>query len=264
MDFHSKGSVVRYANSSNFVIMPEAIRAMIDVLRGLEYLHELNLYHNDIKPQNILLGKEGHALLTDYGISCQAAAGSYVLNRGFYKLHAAPEVLMTGQMNHQTDIYQCGLTLFRLLNGLGCVADKWNMLGESEFNKLVKRGEVVLPKDYSFFLPSALGGIVAKAIHVDPVRRYASVLAMRRALEKLSYKGYWTTIANGDFEGNDSKYKYRFLKTRTGKGIFAFTAYKMSKQSKRETRIAAFSAPNLTLVEVNKLQKKFFGFVVKG
>ena len=70
MDFHSHGSTLNYLNSANFMPLDKSIRLAVDILRGLEYLHEQNLFHNDIKPSNILLGAKDEGILTDYGISC--------------------------------------------------------------------------------------------------------------------------------------------------------------------------------------------------
>lgn len=131
MDYHPNGSILSRVNSRNFMTIPDVIRFMVDILRGLEYLHELNLYHNDIKPHNILVGAGGQGILTDYGISCHSPAGGSAPHRGFYKLHVAPEVLQDGQVNVQTDIYQVGLTAFRLLNGLGLVRAKYDSLEET-------------------------------------------------------------------------------------------------------------------------------------
>ncbi|WP_171208877.1 MULTISPECIES: protein kinase [unclassified Ruegeria] len=75
MDYLPNGSALGLVNSGNFIPLGDAVRIIIDTLRGLEYLHELDIYHNDIKPQNILLGENGEAKLTDYGISAQAKGG---------------------------------------------------------------------------------------------------------------------------------------------------------------------------------------------
>lgn len=59
MDYHPNGCATSQLNPTNFVPMTEAIRITIDILRGLEYLHESGLFHNDIKPSNILIGPRG-------------------------------------------------------------------------------------------------------------------------------------------------------------------------------------------------------------
>lgn len=72
MDYYPKGSVVDYLNSQNFLPINETIRYIINILSGLEYLHEKGIYHGDIKPNNILIGNVNEGVLTDYGISCIA------------------------------------------------------------------------------------------------------------------------------------------------------------------------------------------------
>ena len=70
MDYFENGSIIRKFNNRGFIPIPEAIKYLIDVLRGLEYLHEKNFLHGDIKPKNILISSTGEGILTDYGISC--------------------------------------------------------------------------------------------------------------------------------------------------------------------------------------------------
>ena len=69
MDYHPNGSVVSQACAGNLVRIDLAVSQIIDVLRGLEHLHEQGTLHNDIKPNNILVGAKGEGILTDYGIS---------------------------------------------------------------------------------------------------------------------------------------------------------------------------------------------------
>ena len=76
MDYHANGSIMNRVNAGNFMPIPDVTRFMVDILRGLEYLHELNLYHSDIKPQNVLIGTSNQGVLTDYGIACHSNSKS--------------------------------------------------------------------------------------------------------------------------------------------------------------------------------------------
>lgn len=264
MDYLANGSILSRLNSRNFMIIPEVIRYMTDILRGMEYLHELNLYHNDIKPNNILIGNADQGVLTDYGITCYSPSGLPVNPKSAYKLHIAPEVITSKQINCQTDVYQVGVTAFRLLNGIGCIQDKFNSMGEDEFNKAVCSGEIIQSNDYLAFIPRNLKTVINKAVHVNPSFRYQSAIEMRRALERLSYRGYWTTNASGNYRGYNDKYEYYFEEKVLSVKLHEFTAYKINKESGRKTKISEYSKKNLTGKQREEIKRSFMQWVVTG
>ena len=123
MDYMPSGPITKLANPSLFLNLPDVIRIGIDILRGLGNLHSHDFIHNDVKPENVLIGSNGQGMLTDYGIVGVTNNGAPVAPPTFYKIHAAPEVLQQYQITAQTDVYQTGLTLFlhypiSLLSGL--------------------------------------------------------------------------------------------------------------------------------------------------
>ncbi|MES2658328.1 MAG: serine/threonine-protein kinase [Verrucomicrobiota bacterium] len=264
MDYQASGSVLGKLNAANFLTIPEARNCIIDTLRGLEYLHELGLYHSDIKPNNILVGSGGEHLLTDYGISCHSPTLCPVAPRNAYRLHIAPEVLNSMQIDAHTDIYQVGLTAFRLLNGIGTLRDKYNRLGDPAYIDLVQRGRLVESADYQPFIPRALRTIVNKAISVNPMDRYQSTLDMRRALEGVVFPGYWTCLPTGVFQGHSAGNLFHFEEQFLPGSIVNFTATKTNERSCRTANVAAYCARKVTRTQADELKKKFMQFVVTG
>jgi serine/threonine-protein kinase len=97
----------------------EAIAYAIEVARGLSVAHARNMVHRDIKPQNILIDSEGHAKLTDFGISRQLeqdgmTATGRVLGTTDY---VAPEQAMGRGADPRCDIYSLGVVLYEMLVG---------------------------------------------------------------------------------------------------------------------------------------------------
>jgi hypothetical protein len=87
---------------------------------------------------------------------------------------------------------------------------------------------------------------------------------MRRALERCTYPGYWTTDESCNLIGVGTKYTYRFEKIPRPQNLFNVNCYKQNSISKRETRILAYCNKNLSVKEANKLISQFCDWVVNN
>lgn len=264
MDYFPDGSITTLANSQNFLPLPIALRAVIDMLQGLEHLHQNNFFHNDVKPQNILRGLLGQAKLADYGIVGISPNGAPVQPSSWYVLHAAPETIAGNGIEARTDIFQTGLTLFRLLVGLGTLEEKFNSLGNAAYADALAEGSLITRADFPPLIPNAVCRAVMTSIAPDPAKRFQSALEMRRALEKLSFPGHWTVDETGKLIGEDARHTYRFEHTPAAGSNATFAAFKKNKASGRETRISQFTKKNLSNSEAKKLSVNFIKAVVEG
>jgi serine/threonine protein kinase len=233
------------------------------VLQGLEHLHACHFFHNDIKPENILIGPNGQAKLGDYGVVGISQDGQPVPPPAQYVLHAAPETATGHGIESRTDIFQAGLTLFRLLTGLGALSSKLNAMGGQAYGKALASGRLITDADFPVFVPRSVARIVKKAIDPNPALRFQSALEMRRALEKLSFRGYWTVEANGFFVGYDEKHRFRF-ETTLAAAQSAFQGFKLRLSSGRETRISAFTSYRMTASEAKRREIDFIRSVIAG
>lgn len=264
MDYFPDGPVTTLANPGNFLPLPTALRTVIDMLQGLEHLHLHSFFHNDVKPQNILRGSQSQAKLADYGIVGISSNGAPVQPSSWYVLHAAPETVAGNGIEARTDIFQTGLTLFRLLAGLGTLEAKFNTLGGRAYADALANGSLVTRTDFPPFIPHAVCRAVMTSIDPDPAKRFQSALDMRRALEKLSYAGHWTVDATGMLCGVDARHNYRFEHTPASGLNASVTAFKTNRASGRETRISHFTKKNLSNAEANKVVVSFLKAVVEG
>lgn len=263
MDYLYEGSITKLANSSGYIPLPEVIRIGIDILRGLEYLHSQNFFHNDVKPENVLIGANHQGMLSDYGIVGISADGSPVPPPNSYKIHCAPEVVKRVGINAQTDVFQAGMTLFRMLVGLGTLRDKFTKLGENQYYQAICDGKLVTASDFPAYVPNKLKRIVLKALSPDVAERYVSALEMRRDLEKLNYPGHWTIAPSGAFVGHSRAYEFRFEHHKAPGGKFDVVAFKKSKATQRETRITKHCASGLTSQQSAKQIERFVKAVVE-
>lgn len=264
MDYFPDGAITTLANPGNFLPLPIALRTVIDMLQGLEHLHLHSFFHNDVKPQNILRGSQGQAKLADYGIVGISANGRPVQPSSWYVLHAAPETVAGNGIEARTDIFQTGLTLFRLLVGLAALEAKFNTLGDAAYADALAKGSLISRADFPPFIPNAVCRAVITSIDPDPAKRFQSALDMRRALEKLSFAGHWTVDATGALCGEDARHTYRFEHVPAAGSNASVAAFKTNRASGRETRISQFTDKNLSKLEAGKLVVSFLKAVVEG
>lgn len=251
MPFYKNGSVLSQLNSCNFMRTDLAIKCLIDVLRGLEYLHESGYYHCDIKPNNILVGDNGEYVLSDYGITCFSPNHTAVHPRSCYLPHTSPETISQDIYDARTDIYQLGLTAFRLLNGISEIKNDF-LSDPYSFRTSVLNGKLIADSKYKPFVPKKLRRIISKATAFNPEDRYQTALEMRRALEQIALKGYCNSNTNGDVVFISNKKEYRFEITSLTERTFNINVYQKNQNSGRETRTSKYCCSNLKKSDIRK------------
>jgi eukaryotic-like serine/threonine-protein kinase len=169
---------------------PDALVAIvIDTLEGLHAAHtlqddhgeEIRLVHRDVSPPNILVGSDGIARITDFGIA-KAEARMTSTRPGTRKgklQFMSPEQIRDGEtIDHRTDIWAIGVVLWNALTGRNLFK------GESDGATIHNILEKVIPPPSTEGLkpPSCFDTIVLRALSRDPANRYATALEMADAL----------------------------------------------------------------------------------
>ena len=104
---------------------PVILLCLLDVARGLEYLHSCSIVHGDLKPQNVLLKTAGTdrrgfvCKLGDFGLSRMLPETQTHVNTGSYGTvtHAAPELLTEGRLTKACDVFAFGIMMWELVSG---------------------------------------------------------------------------------------------------------------------------------------------------
>ncbi|GHU63512.1 hypothetical protein AGMMS49983_07130 [Clostridia bacterium] len=258
MPYYPNGSVATKVNSANFLDLDYAIRCLIDVLRGLEYLHENNYYHCDVKPQNILVGNSGEYILSDYGFTSYAPTHEAVTPRQTYLPHAAPEMITENRYDARTDLYQLGVTGYRLINGISLVKDEFE-LDRVGFNQKVLDGRIVTASAFQAFVPRRLRKVILKAVAANPDERYQTALEMRRELERIDIKGATATAdEHGCVTIRKAGYSYYFRIEYKARGDSVFQAYKKNEKTNRITKVGAYTRSVTTPNDIRKAEENFF------
>lgn len=94
----------------------EAIDYMLQILDAVSYMHEKSVLHNDLKPDNIFVLRDGSIKICDFGIATHISTREVEEVRGTVK-YLAPEVVQYRKYSIQSDIYSLGIILFELLTG---------------------------------------------------------------------------------------------------------------------------------------------------
>jgi len=162
-----------------------------------------------------------------------------------------------------TDIYQVGLTLFRLINGIGLIREHRDRMGVTEFERLKTLGRVPAQKDCMPFAGREIRRIISRATNPDPSQRFQSALEMRRALERMNHHGYWDTEPSGGLFGALGQYNFTFGTGKSKRGL-AMAAYRENIRSGRTTKVLKFCCSGLSPVALEKLQRSYLCAVVEG
>ena len=95
----------------------EAVGIAIQIAQGMEAAHAKHIIHRDIKPQNIIISREGKVKVTDFGIA-KAATSNTVTQNALGSVHyLSPEQARGGYSDERSDIYSLGVTIYEMLTG---------------------------------------------------------------------------------------------------------------------------------------------------
>ncbi|MDR2045137.1 MAG: Stk1 family PASTA domain-containing Ser/Thr kinase [Clostridium sp.] len=146
----------------------EAVSIAIQMGMGIEAAHSNHIIHRDIKPQNIIISKDGKVKVTDFGIAKAATSNTITSNVMGSVHYTSPEQARGGYSDEKSDIYSLGVTLFEMLTG------RVPFNGETTVAIAIKhiQEELPSPKDYVPEIPDSVAGIVLKCCHKSPDRRY--------------------------------------------------------------------------------------------
>ena len=173
-----------YIQKKGRLEIKETIGIAIQVAQGIAAAHEQHIIHRDIKPDNLMVSKEGQFKLGDFGIAREPISGTMTV--AGTPDYMAPEVKETTIYDKTADIYSLGLVLYYLSNDFRLpfadVADP-----EERINRRMKK-DAVLPEPENAF--ADMRKLILKACAYDPKDRYQSAGEMKKALENIQKHPY--------------------------------------------------------------------------
>lgn len=152
----------------------EAVGIAIQIAQGMEAAHSNHIVHRDIKPQNIIISREGKVKVTDFGIA-KAISSDTVTSNAMGSVHyLSPEQARGGFSDEKSDIYSLGVTLYEMLTG------RVPFIGENTVAVALchLQEEAVPIRDLEPSVPISLDRIVQKCMQKKPEYRYLTASAL--------------------------------------------------------------------------------------
>jgi serine/threonine protein kinase len=178
------GTLRDYLAQRGMLPLNEAVALIEQVGSALQYAHERGLIHRDVKPANILVGPDGRALLSDFGIVRVVQGedtGATLTHTGAFvgsPEYAAPEMVLAQGIDRRVDIYALGMMLFQLLTG------RTAFTATTPVQLLMMQAQAQPPSPRSFnpAIPPAVEAVILKALAKSPDQRYSSAAELVAAL----------------------------------------------------------------------------------
>src|SRR4030095_9641152 len=159
----------------------EAVAIIRQVCNGLEAAHAEGVVHRDLKPQNIMLDENGHAMVMDFGIAQSGPSGGLTQTGAFVGTpdYMSPEQALREDADARSDIFSLGLIFYEMLTGK-LPFESATML-ESMFKRTKERA--ISPAEIEQGIPKGANDIVVKCLEIAKEKRYQSVTELLNDLE---------------------------------------------------------------------------------
>ena len=198
----------QYMERRNHMNWREALHFITQIMRGLSHAHSRGIIHRDIKPQNIMVLRDGTVKVADFGIACLADANQTLTQEALGSVHyISPEQAKGERLDERSDVYSAGVVLYEMLTG------RLPFEGDNAVSVAIQHlSSVPLdPREINPEIPEALELICKKAMCSDITHRYASaddMLADLEAFRKdpevdLDYIKEELTVRNDEQPTND-------------------------------------------------------------
>lgn len=158
----------------------ESLHFIIQIMRALEHAHSRGIIHRDIKPQNIMVLRDGSVKVADFGIACLQNNAQTLTQDALGSVHyISPEQTRGEHIDARSDIYSAGVVLYEMLTG------RLPFEGDTAVSVAIQHLSSVplAPSEIREDVPKGLELICMKAMCADINKRYASATAMLEDLE---------------------------------------------------------------------------------
>ena len=257
MPYYRRGSLNALLNSRHLTVR-EIVVLGCQIASGLHNIHSKGLVHFDIKPDNVLLSDRGEAHISDFGLAKRVSrAGTAGQDRFYFKMRA-PEAYDTSQYTPAFDVYQFGLTLYRMCNGNGVFERQFVTYGATpgafdrdRFKFDVRNGRFPDRSKFEEHIPERLRRVIRKCLEPNPSERYQAAIEAANELALVEDRLDWQFSLQGSnrvwVRKDDEEREFKLVVDGHGNA----TAEKVTSNGRR-TRISAFCKNDITSQEIRR------------
>ena len=158
----------------------ESLHFITQIMKGLSHAHSRGIVHRDIKPQNVMVLRDGSVKVADFGIACLENSAQTLTQEALGSVHyISPEQARGERTDARSDIYSSGVVMYEMLTG------RLPFEGDSAVSVAIQHLSAVplAPRELNPEIPAQLELICMKAMTPDLSRRYASADSMIADLE---------------------------------------------------------------------------------
>ena len=173
-----------YIRERKFLDIKEAISISIQVARGIKSAHDAHIVHRDIKPQNIIISKDGSIKVADFGIA-RAISEETLSTVGVGSIHyMSPEQAKGEKCDKRSDIYSLGISMYEMLTG------RLPFEGDVVVSVALAHLEEKMPAPsiYNASISPRLDNIILTCTRKNPDKRYADLADLIEDLEDILVK----------------------------------------------------------------------------
>ena len=159
----------------------EAVHYVRQILTGLTHAHEKGIVHRDIKPQNVMLLRDGKVKVTDFGIAKGPTSENLTMTDKAIGTvnYISPEQASGQSVDEKSDVYSVGIMLYEMLTGkLPFTAESPVAVAMMQVNDVP-----VAPREHNQNIPVGLEQIILKAMSKKPEERFNCASSMEKALD---------------------------------------------------------------------------------
>ncbi|WP_326514385.1 serine/threonine-protein kinase [Clostridium intestinale] len=178
--------------NKRYLSVREIIKYSLEFLLGIHYIHTKSLIHFDIKPTNILIDNNNKAVVTDFGLAKYTDLYGFIRPNKIYTPHQPPEGFKYSDYTSKADIYQAGITMYRMCNGNMEYEEQFNYwLTKGKLQESIEKGKFPNRKHYLPHIPLKLKRIINKAMSVNVDERYDTILDMINEISTIDKNLDW-------------------------------------------------------------------------
>lgn len=167
MEYIDGGDLASLLQRSGRLAEETAAKYARQLCQGLAAIHNRDILHRDLKPQNILIDGRGQLRITDFGLAGQIGSFSGAAVRAGTPLYQSPEQLAGTAVTTHSDIYSLGLVLYEMFTGR-------RAFEADTIPELLRRqqsGPPAAPSTFAANLPAAVNDVILKCLEPDPAGR---------------------------------------------------------------------------------------------